>query len=81
MNGGSTAQKFAATVQGQLTKATELGFPSPQEAVRQLTDFVNGFISAFMNVITSVCNAIVNFVGGVVNFVLTVWDKIAIFRI
>ena len=75
-NGGTTAQDFSAQVQGLLTKATSLGFPTPQGVLEQLADFVNSIINAFLSAITAIWNAIVSFDGEFVNFVMTVWNFI-----
>ena len=58
----------------EIRTATQLGFPQPQGALEQLTDFVNGIINAVIGVIQAVWSAIVNFVGSVVNFVVGVWN-------
>ena len=68
------AQTFSAQVRGLLQTATALGFPQPQGALEQLTDFVNGIINAVIGVIQAVWSAIVNFVGSIVNFVMGVWN-------
>ena len=75
-NGGSTAKDFSAKVQGLLTKATSLGFPTPKGVLDQQADFVNSIINDFIGLIQSVWNAITTFIGSVVNFIMTVWNDI-----
>jgi hypothetical protein len=70
------AQTLSAKVRGLLDIATKTGFPTPQGALEQLADFVNGIISAVWSLITAVWDAIVNFVGSVANFLLAVWNNI-----
>jgi hypothetical protein len=72
----SGAQTFSAKVRGLLDTATKIGFPTPQGALEQLADFVNGIISAVWSLITAVWDVIVNFVGSVANFLLAVWNNI-----
>jgi phage-related protein len=63
-------------VRGLLDTATRIGFPTPQGAIEQLANFVNGIISAVINAIVGIWNVLVNFVGSVANFVMTVWNNV-----
>ena len=63
-------------MQGLLTKATSLSFPTSHGVMEQLADFVDDIISAFINAITAIWSAIVAFFTTVADFILTVWNKI-----
>jgi hypothetical protein len=48
------AQTFSAKVRGILDTATRIGFPTPQGALKQLADFVNGIINTVLSIIAGI---------------------------